>query len=78
MGFAPLVSLAGAALVMSLPILNVHIALAGYADLPMAAYLTSARLRHCTPRRTRSLADAALAVGCSRLACWSRIQARRG
>ena len=34
----------GAFLVASLPLANVHVALAGYADLPMAAYYTGAAL----------------------------------
>ncbi len=37
-------ALAGAFLVATLPLANVHVALAGYADLPMAAYYTGAAL----------------------------------
>lgn len=43
-GCDPLWALAGTWLVVSLPILDAHVALAGYADLPMAAYLTLAVL----------------------------------
>lgn len=39
-GFAALPALLGTWLVLSLPLLDVHIALAGYADLAMATYLT--------------------------------------
>ena len=44
MGFEPLAALAGTWLVAALPLLDAHIALAGYADLPMAACLTLAGL----------------------------------
>jgi hypothetical protein len=61
-GFAPLLALGGSALVMTLPILNVHIALAGYADLPTAAYLTLGALAAVTGARTRHAGDAVVAV----------------
>ena len=51
--FAALPALLGTWLVLSLPILEVHIALAGYADLPMAAYFTLG-----TVALLRALADA--------------------
>ena len=56
----------GTAIVMSLPILNVHIALAGYADLPMAAYLTLGTLAALHAVRARSVTDAALALRAAR------------
>ena len=40
LGEPPLAALAAAALVATLPLANVHVALAGYADLPLAAYYT--------------------------------------
>ena len=62
LGFARLIAMAGTAMMMSLPILNVHIALAGYADLPMTAYVTLGALAALRFVRTRKLADAGLAV----------------
>ena len=47
-------ALLGAFLVASLPLANVHVALAGYADLPMAAYYTSAALALLRWTRSRS------------------------
>ena len=47
---------------MTMPILNVHVALAGYADLPLAAYLTLGSLAALAAVRHRNAADAALAV----------------
>ena len=60
--FAPLAALAGTWLVLSLPILEVHIALAGYADLPMAAYYTLGALASLSALQTRNARDAALAL----------------
>ena len=60
--FVPLLALVGAGVVMSLPILNVHIALAGYADLPLAAYFTLGAVSAVVAVRTRSSVDAAIAV----------------
>lgn len=60
--FSPIISLVGTAMLLSLPIVNVHIALAGYADLPMAAYITLGTLAALRFVQTRSWADAALAV----------------
>lgn len=60
--FEPLLALVGAAIVMSLPILNVHIALAGYADLPLAAYLTLGAISALVAIRTRSAGDAMMAI----------------
>ena len=58
----PLAALAGAWIVLSLPILDVHVALAGYADLAMAAYLTLAAVAWLRYADQRSPADLALAV----------------
>lgn len=61
-GFAPLPALTGTWLVLSLPILNVHVALAGYADLAMASYFTLAVLATHRWIETRCWPDAALAL----------------
>ena len=55
-------ALVGTFLVASLPLANVHVALAGYADLPMAAYYTTAALAFLRWTRSRSLRDAGLAL----------------
>ena len=55
-------ALIGAFLVASLPLANVHVALAGYADLPMAAYYTGAVLAFLRWVRSRSPRDAAVAL----------------
>ena len=55
-----LAALAGAFLVSSLPLANVHVALAGYADLPMAAYYTAAALALVRWNTTCDSRDAAL------------------
>jgi len=60
--FSPIVALAGTAMVTSLPILNVHVALSGYADLPMAAYVTLGTLAALHAVRSRRTADVVLAV----------------
>jgi hypothetical protein len=52
----------GAWLVSSLPLANVHVALAGYADLPMAAYFALAALAVWRWSRRRTYGDAALAL----------------
>src|SRR4051794_33698869 len=60
--FSPLAALCGAWAVLSLPIVNAHIALAGYADLAMGGFLAAAALssvRWCEERRTT---DGVLAV----------------
>jgi hypothetical protein len=61
-GFDALWALIGAWLVVSLPILDAHIALAGYADLPLAAYLTLAVLAGWRWTEDRGRVDAALAL----------------
>ena len=55
-------SLVGAFIVASLPLANVHVALAGYADLPMAAYYAGAVLALLRWTDSRSLSDAGLAL----------------
>jgi len=55
-------ALAGAFLVASLPLANVHVALAGYADLPMAVYYTGAALAFLRWTQSHSLRDAGLAL----------------
>jgi len=65
---APLEALAGAFLTCSLPLANVHVALAGYADLPMAAYYTVAVLALLRWNITREVRDAVLSA-CFALAC---------
>jgi len=56
-GFEPLAALAGTWLVAAMPILDVHVALAGYADLPMAACLTLAALAGYRWIQSRSPSD---------------------
>ena len=61
-GVAPLAALVGGYFVASLPLLDIHVALAGYADLPMGAIYTLAALatyRWCLRRDPR---DAILAL----------------
>jgi hypothetical protein len=57
MDFDPLAALVGTWLVAAMPILEVHVALAGYADLPMAAYLTLAALAGYRWLQSRSPQD---------------------
>jgi hypothetical protein len=61
-GFAPLTALVGTWLALSLPIFDVHIALAGYADLAMATYFTVAVLAAFGWIRARDPADGGLAL----------------
>lgn len=61
-GFPSLVALTGTWFALSLPILNVHIALAGYADLAMSAYFTLAALATLDWTMTRRWQDALLAL----------------
>ncbi|MFO1413406.1 MAG: hypothetical protein U1F10_05745 [Burkholderiales bacterium] len=61
-GSEALPALVGAFLVASLPLANTHVALAGYADLPMAAFYTAAALAFLRWTRSRSTPDAVLAV----------------
>ncbi|HXX86223.1 MAG TPA: hypothetical protein VEN29_19860 [Casimicrobiaceae bacterium] len=58
----PLPALLGAYLVASLPLLDVHVALAGYADLPMAATYTLAALALYRWALRRDVRDAIVAL----------------
>jgi len=60
--FDPLPSLLGTWLVLSLPILDTHIALAGYADLPLSTYFTLGVVAALAWPVTRSRRDAAIAL----------------
>jgi hypothetical protein len=62
-GCSRLVALTGAWFVSSLPLLDVHVALAGYADLPIAVYITVATLAGSRFARSRSPRDLVLFVG---------------
>jgi hypothetical protein len=62
MAFDPPAALVGTWIVVSLPLIDMHVALAGYADLPMAAYFTLAALATLAWIRTRTAYDAALAL----------------
>jgi len=59
--YGALGALVGAWLVSSLPLANVHVALAGYADLPMAAYYALAAIAVWNWTRERTLANAVVA-----------------
>ena len=65
---SPLFALTGAVFIATLPLANVHVALAGYADLPMAAYYTVAALALMRWTGSRSRRDAAVALAFA-LAC---------
>ena len=56
------IAIVGAFLASSLPLANVHVALAGYADLPLAAYYAAAALALMRWARERGMRDAAVAV----------------
>ncbi len=62
MDFGPSGALVGAWLVASLPLANVHVALAGYADLPLAAFFTVAVLAGLRWLDDRETGDAVLAL----------------
>ena len=62
LGVAALPALVGAFLVASLPLANVHVALAGYADLPLAACYTAAALALLRWTGSRDLRDAAVVL----------------
>lgn len=61
-GVAPLLALAGAYLLTSLPLLDVHVALAGYADLPMCASYTLAAIAFYRWAQRRDMRDAVIAL----------------
>lgn len=60
--FTPLAALVGTWLVVSMPILEAHVALAGYADLPLSAYLTCAALAGVVALDTRSRVHGCVAL----------------
>jgi hypothetical protein len=68
----PLAALVVAFLVSSLPLANVHVAFAGYADLPLAAYYACAVLSFMRWAATRDRSEAvtavALALACTQIA----------
>ena len=61
-GVAPLLALVGAYLLGSLPLVDVHVALAGYADLPMGAVYALAAIAFYRWAVRRDMRDAALAL----------------
>ncbi|MEO8345767.1 MAG: hypothetical protein ABI607_08740 [Betaproteobacteria bacterium] len=62
MEFSPLSALAGTWLIASLPLANTHVALAGYADLPLAMYFCAGILACLRWHKSREPGDAVLAV----------------
>jgi hypothetical protein len=62
LGAAELEALVGTYFVASLPLANAHVALAGYADLPLAAFFAAAVLALLHWAGTRTLRDAAVAA----------------
>jgi hypothetical protein len=60
-GVAPLLALFGAYLLASLPLVDVHVALAGYADLPMGAVYTLAVIAFYRWAARRDMRDAVIA-----------------
>jgi hypothetical protein len=72
-------ALAGTWLVASLPLANAHVALAGYADLPLAMYLCLAVLACLRWLKAREPADAVRASPAQalRLQCWGCCSSRR-
>lgn len=71
LGASAMAALVGALLVASLPLANVHVALAGYADLPMAAWYTAAALALLRWSHSRAHGDAVvalvLAIACTQI-----------
>ncbi|MEO5763770.1 MAG: hypothetical protein ABIR52_00520 [Casimicrobiaceae bacterium] len=61
-GLAPLAALAGTWLAVSLPLLNAHVALAGYADIFLAGAVTLAALGLYRHAKSRAAGDVALAL----------------
>jgi hypothetical protein len=62
LGMPALAALVAAYLVASIPLLDLHVALAGYADLPMSAYYTCAALALMRWAANRDSRDAAMLV----------------
>ena len=62
LGATPVSALFGAFAVASLPLANAHVALAGYADLPLAAYYTVAALAFLQWNATRDAGQAVVAI----------------
>jgi hypothetical protein len=60
--FGPLGALVATWLVLSLPIFDAHVALAGYADLAMSTYLTLAALTALRFTQSRTVSDLAIAL----------------
>jgi hypothetical protein len=61
-GVSPLMALFGAYLLASLPLVDVHVALAGYADLPMGAVYAMAAIAFYRWAARRDMRDAAIAL----------------
>jgi hypothetical protein len=61
-GVAALLALIGAYLLASLPLVDVHVALAGYADLPMGAVYTLAAMAFYRWAMRRDMRDAVIAL----------------
>jgi len=59
---SPLFALVATWMIVSMPIVETHVALAGYADLPMACYLAAAALAGLRAVRTHARGDVLLAV----------------
>jgi hypothetical protein len=59
---APLAALVGVFVLASLPLFDTHVALAGYADLPLAGFVTLAVLAFLRFRATRAAGDGAIAA----------------
>jgi hypothetical protein len=68
MGHAPGAAIVAAAFVATLPLLDVHVALAGYADMPLAAYYSVAVLAMLAWTHGRTRSDLTLAIAFA-LAC---------
>ncbi|MFO1305797.1 MAG: hypothetical protein U1F54_18880 [Burkholderiales bacterium] len=71
LGTTAVTAMVGAFLVASLPLANVHVALAGYSDLPLAAYYAAAALALLRWSRERGARNAAvvivLAIACTQI-----------
>jgi hypothetical protein len=71
LGVGTLSSIAGAFFVATLPLANAHVALAGYADLPLAAFYAAAALAFLRWQQTRDWRDACLllllALACTQI-----------